>query len=77
VKITVESTSKIVEVMDGGDAIRCRVWEGESESGVRIYCLIARVAANSEQDLSQFDAELKETREPSPEIRAIPLRLIL
>jgi hypothetical protein len=33
-KITVESTDKIVDLVQDGVAIACRVWEGETASGV-------------------------------------------
>jgi hypothetical protein len=55
----------------------CRVWEGQTESGVKVHCFIPRIAAKDDQDLSQFERELKECRPASAEISAIPLRLIL
>lgn len=72
-KITVESTTKIVKL----NGIDCRVWEGESERGIKVHCYIPRIAAKDDQDLSQFEAELEEQRKPSAEIEAIPLRMIL
>ena len=57
-KITIESTTQIVKV----DGIDCRIWEGETDRGVKIFCLIPRIAAMKGQDLSQFEAELKEQR---------------
>ena len=72
-KITIESTTKVVVV----DNVTCRVWEGETERGVKIHCFIPRICAKDDQDLSQFEAELQEQRPLSPEIAAIPLRLIL
>lgn len=72
-KITIESTTKIVTA----DGIQCRVWEGETEHGVKVTCLIPRIAAQKDQDLSQFEAELKEQRTPSAYAEAFPLRMIL
>ena len=72
-KITIESTTKIVTL----DGVACRIWEGETEHGVKIHCFIPRVAAEPSQDLRQFEAELQEQRPPSFEIEAIPLRMIL
>ena len=72
-KVTIESTSKIVKL----NGIDCRIWEGESERGVKVHCYIPRISAMDDQDLSQFDAELVETRTPSPEIAAMPARMIL
>ena len=76
-KITVESTDKLVSLDDGHGSMMCRVWEGETSSGVKVHCFIPRIAAKDDQDLSQFDKELQEKRPASAEIRAIPLRLIL
>jgi hypothetical protein len=72
-KITIESTEKIVFL----DGFQCRIWEGETESGIKLHAYIPRVAAAPDQDLTQFEKELKEQRKPSPEIQAIPLRMIL
>lgn len=71
--ITLESTTTIVK-LDGMD---CRVWEGTTERGIKVHAFIPRIAGREDQDLSQFEAELQEMRRPSPEIEAIPLRMIL
>ena len=78
-KITIESTTKIVQVKRGWsqDFIDCRVWEGETEHGVKVTCLIPSIAAAKDADLSQFEAELKEHRAPSADLAAWPLRMIL
>lgn len=73
-KVTLESTTKIVFL----DGVKCRVWEGHSESGIPVHCYIPRVAlSNNESDPSQFEAELLVQRPPSLDIAGIPLRLIL
>jgi hypothetical protein len=73
-KITIESTTMIVEA----NGVQCRVWEGETEHGVKIQCLIPRIAAKKGQDLTQFEAELKEQAPPSADaIQVFPLRMIL
>jgi hypothetical protein len=72
-KITIESTGRIVNL----EGIDCRLWEGTTERGVKIECLIPRVAARDDQDLSQFEAELKEQRAPSFRESAFPLRMLL
>lgn len=71
--MTISSTTKVVSL----NGIDCRVWEGETERGVKVHVYIPRVAAAPDQDLSQFEAELQEQRPPSPEIAGIPLRMIL
>jgi hypothetical protein len=72
-KITIESTTRIVNA----NGIDCRVWEGVSERGVKVQCLIPRIAALKGQDLSQFEVELHEMRPPSADVQAFPLRMIL
>ena len=79
-KITIESTSRVVTVQQGGDGtpVNCRVWEGQTDSGIPVFCLIPRIAAKADQDLSQFERELKECAVPSVEAFAVwPLRMIL
>lgn len=72
-KITVESTTKIVKA----NGIDCRVWEGKTEAGVEVICLIPRIAAKAGQDLSQFEAELQQQRPPSVDSEVFPLRMII
>ena len=69
-KITIESTTQICEL----DGVKCRVWEGETEHGVKLHAFIPRVAAKDDQDLTQFEAELKEHKAPTV---VTPLRMIL
>ena len=78
-KVTIESTTRIITIRASatGEDILCRVWEGVTERGVKIHCLIPRIAALKDQDLSQFEAELKEQRPPSAEAQAFPMRMIL
>lgn len=72
-KITIESTTKMVRA----SGVDCRVWEGTTDSGVKVQCLIPRIAACAGEDLSQFEAELKEQRAPSVDVVMFPLRMIL
>jgi hypothetical protein len=75
--ITVSSTSKIVTLIAGNSEIQCRIWEGRTERGIPVHCYIPRLVAREDSDCSQFEEELQETRKPSAEIEAIPLRMIL
>jgi hypothetical protein len=76
-KITIESTSHIVNIINGGPPVPARIWEGQTESGIPVHCYITRIAVAGEHDQSQFQRELQEHKAPSPEIAAIPLRLII
>ena len=74
-KITIESTTKIVTL---DDSIPARIWEGETESGIKVHCFITRIAiAKEETRTEEFQKELQETRAPSAEMMAFPSRLIL
>jgi hypothetical protein len=72
-KISIESTTKVVNA----SGIPCRVWEGKTESGVDVVCLIPRIAVPNGQDASEFEKELQEHAPPSPITDAFPLRMIL
>ena len=73
-RITIESTTKTVEI----DGVPARVWEGHTESGIPIYCMITRVAVHQDQDRREFLVELQEHRPPhNADIDAIPNRLVL
>lgn len=77
-KITIESTTQFINLVDSktGSSVPARVWEGETDSGIKVVCLISLIAAPAAQDLSQFDRELKECRPPAV-ADVFPLRMIL
>jgi hypothetical protein len=78
VKITLENTTHLVTLeMGDGKRVPARIWEGHTESGIPVHAYITRIAAAEDADLAQFERELQETRKPSAEIEAIPMRLIL
>lgn len=73
-KITIESTSKIIQV----NGVPARVWEGYTESGIKVHCFVTRIAIDKEEPRAdEFQEELQETKAPSAEVEAIPIRLIL
>lgn len=79
-KITIESTSKIVTLKRDklSDGVQARIWEGETESGIKVHCFISRVAIDENEPRQvEFINELDKCRVPSPEIQAIHSRLIL
>ncbi len=74
--ITITSTSKVVQL----NGVPARIWEGTTESGTPVHCYITRIACDkdiSAEAEEEFQRELQEHNAPSPEIDAIPLRLIL
>ncbi len=73
-KLTIESTTEIVTL---NDSVQARVWEGETASGIKVQCLITRIAVHKSEDCSQFEKELREQKPPTVEERAFPARMIL
>lgn len=77
-KLIIESTTKLVELVVDGATVPARIWEGHTDSGIPVHCFITRVAVHKDLDSSQFDKELQEHRAPSVEVaRVYPLRMIL
>lgn len=72
-KLILENTTKTVTL----NGVECRIWEGETASGIKCHAFIARIGVHENLDASQFAGELEEQRTPSPEIQEIPLRMIL
>jgi hypothetical protein len=72
-KINIESTTKIVQL----NGVPARIWEGTTETGIKIHAFITRVAIGKNEDGTQFEKELHECAVPSTEIEAYPLNLIL
>jgi hypothetical protein len=73
-KITIENTTKIIHLND----VPARVWEGQTESGIKVHCYITRIAIDKDEPRAdEFQKELQEQKAPSAEIEAIPLRMIL
>ncbi len=80
-KLTIESTTKIVMLKPGplSDGVPARIWEGISESGIKVHCYITRVAIpiEEQENAEQFMAELEECKAPSIQIETLPFSLIL
>lgn len=72
-KLTIESTSKTVEL----NGVPARVWEGHTDSGVPVHCYVTRVAVEHGERMAEFEAELQHHRPPSATVAAIPNRLLL
>ena len=80
-KITIESTDRIVEVREGTHTglVHGRVWQGKTESGIPVAVVITSLAVEAERDQSQFQAEFHE-QHVKPEkyaLDAFPLRFII
>jgi hypothetical protein len=83
-KITIESTSKVVTLVVDGVEVSARIWQGATDSGIPVQCFITCIAPEiSVHDpridvlTADFDRELKRTAEPRPTVEAIPLRMVV
>ena len=73
-KITINSTTLIATL----NGVPARIWEGVTESGIPVTCYVTRIAIDKDEPrAAEFENELTEHAPPSPEVAAIPLRLIL
>jgi len=77
VKVTLESTTKIVRLIVDGREVPARIWEGHTASGIPCHAYITRIAVANDQPSEAFERELLEQRRPTAAIEAIPLRLII
>jgi hypothetical protein len=79
-KITIESTTKLVELETPNGVVPARIWEGTTERGTPVHCYVTRIAVDESLPREvhlEFEKDLQEQRKPSAAIQAIPLRLIL
>lgn len=80
-KITLESTTKIVELgIENTNAfVAARIWEGATDTGIPVHVYIVRIATekNPPENEEELKKELLQCRTPSEGVQAIPLRLII
>lgn len=73
-KIILQNTERIVDV----NGIKSRLWEGVTEKGILIHCLIIRIAVNSESNHTEFEKELLSCSPPSAAGQAaFPVHLVV
>jgi hypothetical protein len=72
-KVTLESTSKIVFLQTEAGTIQARIWEGQTASGIACHAFITRIAVHKALDSAEFERELTECAPPSRAVdRAYP-----
>lgn len=79
-RVTAISTNQMatIRASNESEAIPARVWEAETESGIKCLLYVTRVVAHKGTDQSEFEKELTECSPPTEETwKAIPLRMIL
>jgi len=75
-KITVESTDQLIELVHGQARMPARVWEGSTESGIPVVCFITRIAPVVREPVpdevaEEFSRSLQECRPPTPAARDV------
>jgi hypothetical protein len=83
-KVTLESTTKIVELEIHGRAVPARVWQGSTENGVPVHAFITLIVPEVRLDhpdfdrlTEQFERDLERQAAPRATVDAIPLRFII
>lgn len=83
-KITIESTTKIVELIVKGVPVRARVWQGYTASGVPVQAFIMRIAPEIptsdpriDELTAEFERDLQRQADQRPSVEAIPLRFFI
>lgn len=72
-KVTLQNTTKMVEL----NGVPARIWEGTTESGIKVHAFITRIACDRDADQEEFQKDLKKCIQPSLEIDSYPSRLML
>ncbi len=68
-KITIVPTSTLTEY----DSVKCRIWTGQTESGIPVALAVRGVIVNEADCQAEFQRDLVETVPPA-EDRELPLR---
>lgn len=83
-KITIESTTKIVKLVISGEEVPARVWQGETADGIPVQAFITRIAPEIptsdpriDELTVEFEKDLKRQADPRPTVQAIPLRFFI
>lgn len=83
-KITIESTSQVVEIIVNGVTVPARIWQGETDSGIPVHCYVIRIVPEIRESdpridevTAKFERELRRCAHPRTTLQEIPLRMIL
>jgi hypothetical protein len=84
VKITIESTPKIVTLRNALGELTARVWQGHTESGIPVQVFVTRIAPEIpktdpriDEITAEFERDLKRQADPRITVDAIPLRFLI
>ncbi len=67
-RVTLESTDKLIELETPTGRVPARIWEGQTASGIPCHAFVTRIAVHKDLDTSEFDRELQAHRAPSAAI---------
>jgi len=76
-KVTLESTTRLIDLQTPSGVVPARLWEGTTDSGIPVTAYITRIQVAADEDQTQFAAELQACRPPTLQGAIIPLRFIL
>jgi hypothetical protein len=77
-RVTLENTTKLVEIVINGATVPARVWEGVTANGIPCHAFITRIAVGKDEDAAEFERDLAEKRPPTEALEAaIPARFVL
>jgi hypothetical protein len=82
-KITLESTTKMVTLVVNGRNVPARLWEGTTERGIPVHAFITRIGPTipeaeltAEQD-AEFQRDLQQQKAPSPGMEVYDMRFFI
>lgn len=85
-RITIESTGKIVELQPAGASgpVPARIWQGHTDTGIPVQVFVTRIAPEIPRSdpridelTEEFERDLQRQADARPSVQAIPLRMIL
>jgi hypothetical protein len=77
-KVLLESTTRVVTLVISGEAAAARVWEGETESGLKVHAYVTNLVASESVTEEQFQRELNNShRAPSSDTDGIAVTLVM
>ncbi len=83
-KITLENTSTLVNLVINGVDVPARIWQGEDQNGIAVHAFITRIVPEVpesdpeiETKLAAFTEELRREAHPRGTVRSYDLRFFI
>jgi hypothetical protein len=61
-KVTLESTTKTIDLHTPTGVVPARIWEGRTDTGIEVHAFITRICVSKDADHSAFERELEACR---------------